>query len=848
MEMFIGVIVLFLIVAIICTISSFMMLIQVKKNQQKTFHMFSSLLQEIASLRKVIGTKPPIKVEKEKEAKTFTEKVVTLNEKKTSTTPSIIDTPTIKKPEIEHALPPPIPKRDIVKNLQKTSPTKESVSIKTEIPPTVPTRTPSSFERRAEEILTKTWNWIVVGEEFRNPNVSIEYAIAVPWMIRIGVIVLVIAGVFAINLSIERGLVGPIGRVCGILLAGVSMVSVGLKLANKKYHALAQGLIGGGIALLYVGVFSGFSMFKIIDPILAFVLMIFITLTAGVIAIRLNSLLIAILGVIGGYMTPMLINSGTGNLPGLFTYIILLGICTLAIAKYRDWKLLNALAFIFTYLLFFLSINKYYNSGDFSMVITFLSLFFILFSFIPILYNIINKEKSTIIELLFMFFNASVFFPTAYYLILELYSKEYVAIVTISLALFYILQIYLFLMKKIQDRNFLIMLSGFASFFITFTIPLLLSNEWITTAWAIQALIFMWMSKKMKSNIVRVIAHILYFITFGRLMIFDFFDSCCNAPNLHYWSEMLNRFMTFGVTIISLYGSYYLLKQEKIDNSDIVNDSIANFKKNDIRELMGDSFMAKIFFWIVFAFIFVYLHFELYYFCDLYYPPIKITILSYIWIGTMIYLLSMCIKPSRNGISYILKLFIFFFLMKLLFVDLNFWKFSFDNYVYGIGEYSITGGVMRFLDFIPAIAFLSYLSYILVPIDEDKDENQIMQYQFFATLALILLFIYTSFEVNTFLSFKANGFRAGGVSILWSLFAIGFLISGILKQSKALRYSGLTLFVIVVAKIFLSDLSRLDQLYRIIAFIILGFIILAAACVYIKFKNFFAIGDTNDQE
>lgn len=840
MEVFLGLLLFFVtLVGLVCFIINFVVLFQVKGDQQKNSKMLSLLLKELRSSKETTE-KPTAGKIVEKPEKTIGEVAAKLKAEREKAPAPALSEANIKTPA--KSMPP------------VTAPEKKPVAAsspavkKKEVPkPSTPPREPSSFERKAADIMKKIWNWIVVGEEFRNPDVSIEYAIASVWLLRVAIVILVLGGVFFVTYSIEKGWLKPIARVSGMLLGGVVMLGFGMKLANKKYHLIAQGLLGGGIAMLYIGIFAGFSKFKIIDTLPAFALMIIITITAGVIAVRLNSLLVAVFGVLGGYLTPILINTGTGNLPGLFSYLILLGICTLWIAKHRDWKLLNFFAFIFTYGLFFLAIDRHYEDQDFPMAITFLSLFFILFSFIPILYNIINRQKSTVIELIFMLINSSIFAIASFSMITDLYDKQYFAVVTIALTAFYIGQIYFFLYRKIQDRNLLIMLTGFASIFVTLTIPSLLSDEWITTAWAIQALAFMWMSKKMKSNFVRLVSHLLYFLTFGRLLSVDFYHNFVQATTVDYWHEMLNRFMTCGVTIISLVGSYYILKKEKEEGAALPIDYLDTMKKNDIGNLMKDSMIAKVFFWVVFAFLFIYLHFEFYYFFDTYYPPIRMTVLSYIWLGGIIYIFSNYLNAGRKTMGILCSIFILLFICKLLFVDLSFWKFSFDGFIYA-GSYSLEAGIMRLLDFIPAIIFFGYACFLLLPKTGEDESNQLAGYQMFGTISLSLLFFYTTFELNTFLADKAPGFQAGGISILWSLFAIAFVLTGILKDSKALRYSGLFLFLVVVVKVFFVDLRSLDQLYRIIAFVVLGLIILAGAFVYVRFKDFFATEEVKEEK
>jgi uncharacterized membrane protein len=141
---------------------------------------------------------------------------------------------------------------------------------------------------------------------------------------------------------------------------------------------------------------------------------------------------------------------------------------------------------------------------------------------------------------------------------------------------------------------------------------------------------------------------------------------------------------------------------------------------------------------------------------------------------------------------------------------------------------------MRSLDFLMIVGAFAYAFFIFGGKSRDASK-------FFGVLSLAMLFIYLSLELNTFLNYKAPLFRAGGISILWGLFGLAFVLGGITRSIKGLRYAGLVLFTIVVLKVFLSDLSNLSQLYRIIAFLGLGLVVLAGAFIYVRFKDFFNI-------
>ncbi|HXR32858.1 MAG TPA: DUF2339 domain-containing protein [Verrucomicrobiae bacterium] len=70
------------------------------------------------------------------------------------------------------------------------------------------------------------------------------------------------------------------------------------------------------------------------------------------------------------------------------------------------------------------------------------------------------------------------------------------------------------------------------------------------------------------------------------------------------------------------------------------------------------------------------------------------------------------------------------------------------------------------------------------------------------------------------------------LSILWTCYAALLLLLGIQRHSPLLRWQALNLLGIVVAKVFLFDLSFLARAYRILSFFILGSVLLAVSFFY----------------
>ena len=111
------------------------------------------------------------------------------------------------------------------------------------------------------------------------------------------------------------------------------------------------------------------------------------------------------------------------------------------------------------------------------------------------------------------------------------------------------------------------------------------------------------------------------------------------------------------------------------------------------------------------------------------------------------------------------------------------------------------------------------------------------------SLGAILLFLLLNIEIADYFSigptltfsFSGNFARDMTYSIAWALFALGLIVVGMRIKQRAARYAGVALLGLTLAKLFLHDLSDLDELYRIGAFVGVAIILIAASFIYQRF-------------
>jgi uncharacterized membrane protein len=70
------------------------------------------------------------------------------------------------------------------------------------------------------------------------------------------------------------------------------------------------------------------------------------------------------------------------------------------------------------------------------------------------------------------------------------------------------------------------------------------------------------------------------------------------------------------------------------------------------------------------------------------------------------------------------------------------------------------------------------------------------------------------------------------LSLLWTAYATALLTVGVQQESALLRWQSLSLFGLVVAKVFVYDLSFLERAYKIFSFFVLGAVLLGVSFFY----------------
>jgi uncharacterized membrane protein len=161
-------------------------------------------------------------------------------------------------------------------------------------------------------------------------------------------IALVMAAVFFLRYSLDRGwLAPPVRIVIGIIVATALLVVCELRAAHR-YRVTANALDAAAIAILFSTFFAAHALWNLIPSPATFGLLALVTVLAVLLSIRHDSIFIALLGLVGGFATPALLSTGENRPIPLFMYLLLLNVGLAWVAVRKQWPVLTILTLAFT--------------------------------------------------------------------------------------------------------------------------------------------------------------------------------------------------------------------------------------------------------------------------------------------------------------------------------------------------------------------------------------------------------------------------------------------------------------------------------------------------------------------
>ncbi len=337
--------------------------------------------------------------------------------------------------------------------------------------------------------------------------------------VRIGILILFFGVSFLLKYVSDRGLFPIEYRLMGVAAGAIFLLVLGWRLRHKK-AAYALLLQGAGIGILYLDIYAAFSLYHLLSPLPAFVLLFVVSMLSAALAVLQDSKSLAVLGFSGGFLAPVLASSGSNNHVGLFSYYAVLNLAIVVIAWFKSWRALNLLGFAFTFIIGTVWGVFSYTPEKFATTEPFLILFFLFYVLIAVFFALREPDSQQSLlsenaQKLQGYVDGTLLFGVPLAASALQYSMVKPFQYGVSLSAFAMGAFYLFLTwflwKRMGERLKLLAeaLLALGVIFTSMAIPFALSPTQTAAAWALEGVGLLWLGSRQNRLSVRVFGLLL---------------------------------------------------------------------------------------------------------------------------------------------------------------------------------------------------------------------------------------------------------------------------------------------------------------------------------------------------
>jgi uncharacterized membrane protein len=652
---------------------------------------------------------------------------------------------------------------------------------------------------------------------------DLESKIGQRWIAWVGAVVVFFSAVFFLKYAFQNEWIGPTGQVVIVALCGTLLAGAGSYFIGRKWRIFGQCLMGLGLAILYAAFFSAFKIYN--PPVMgqtpAFAFMILVTIAGMALAVLHDAVSMAFLAVLGGILTPVLLSTGQDSRDVLFTYLLILDLGVLAVAFFKNWRLLDTLAMVGSFILYMGWWHAFYAPEKLGPAMAWLGAFYLVFLILPFAYHLARRTPVSIERFIMAAANATFAASYAYAMMRDQYLFT-MGFIMLAMAAAYLALGALIGKRLPSDRKSLLGAITLTVTFITLAVPMQLHQHGIMLAWVAEAPVLAVLAYRFKYAPLRGLAFGVLIVGIGRLFLSDVHwpmhhERFVPFENKQFWSAMA---VPIAAAVYAIIHAFFRAQETPLD------------RVLKVVSALGSGLLALI---IVNAELHGWL-------MNAFGPYVALSGITALWaLGAAAYFLAPRLAPAAAPWTWGTGVF-------TLFITLMIAISSFDQ---TLGTQHLLFLNLRF-----AACLLGIVATFLLAWEMARGARlgapELPLSVLFFVVGLFFLLVLLSTEAYTFchdiIEDETRAGRAGQMSItlVWSIYAAGLLWAGFWKRWRALRWSSLALFGIAAVKLALVDLAFLEGINRIIAFFVLGMLMLAASYLYHRLEKRLTAHDKGD--
>jgi uncharacterized membrane protein len=192
------------------------------------------------------------------------------------------------------------------------------------------------------------------------PRIDLETILGGQWLTWVGILAIFFGTAFFLAYDLESNPIAGTGQVLTGLMVGALFIAAGRTLAGRLGKFLARGLLGGGVALLYLSAYASYAFHHLVPAAVVFPFLFGVAIVGTIVALSENSLMVATLTLAGALLTPFFVTGGQGGRgdefrggspAAFFAYLAAVNLGTALLTRKKRWPILPLSGFLGTVIL-----------------------------------------------------------------------------------------------------------------------------------------------------------------------------------------------------------------------------------------------------------------------------------------------------------------------------------------------------------------------------------------------------------------------------------------------------------------------------------------------------------------
>lgn len=398
--------------------------------------------------------------------------------------PAVAAAPAVPR---EPVAPPPIPAEPVVTPPRPVPPQIPPPATPRVEPPAVSAPVPAAA--RVQTASPEAPKPPVMSQEITGRG--LEMMLGMRGIVWAGVAMMLVASALFLKMAFDNAWIGPAGRLA--MTAAVSLAAMGLGQVGRRrgYPVLFHSLSGGGLAGLYGAVFASVHLYHLLTPGAALPLAVLVTLGAVGLSVWNNAQALALIALLGGYASPVLLSTGENRPDAFFPYLFVLSLVAFGTSLARRWRWVNVTAFTCVTALYQTWHTSSYAAEFQRPAVLYAMLFYVFFLLVPTVFGLVRRAPGRVPEMTLVAANAAHGFY-ALYMSLHTLNPGVLGWLLAAQALFAVALYLLWTVRVRGDRPMAECLLVVAILLMVAAVPVQMRVYGIPLMWALQgfALVF----------------------------------------------------------------------------------------------------------------------------------------------------------------------------------------------------------------------------------------------------------------------------------------------------------------------------------------------------------------------